>query len=61
MKTTRIFIVINEETLLTMKGKNNKTAKFATYEDANWHAAQKLSIWAVHEVNFSHPWLHHEL
>ena len=36
---TKFFIVLDEKTLNTMKGKKNKTAKFSTKEEANWAAA----------------------
>ena len=48
---TKFFIVLDEKTLNTMKGKKNKTAKFSTKEEANWAAAGKLNYWNVIEVN----------
>ena len=44
-----------------MKGKNNKTAKFETWEDANWAAAGKLETWKVVKVHFHHPFIHHSV
>ena len=60
MKTTKLFVVLNEETLNTMKGKDGKTAKFATQEGADMAAACRLlSMWTVVEVHFTHRFLHH--
>ena len=59
MKATKLFIVLNEETLNTMKGKGGKTAKFATEEIANHVAAGKLNMWTVVKVHFNHRWLQH--
>jgi len=57
MKNTNLFIVLNEETLNTMKGKGGKTAKFHTKEEANMVAAGKLHMWVVVSVNFNHEFL----
>jgi len=59
MKHTKLFIVLNEETLNTMKGKNGKTAKFNTENEADKIAAGKLNMWSVVEVNFVHKFLNH--
>tara|TARA_R110000851_G_scaffold6027_2_gene24541 strand:- start:2032 stop:2217 length:186 start_codon:yes stop_codon:yes gene_type:complete len=61
MKTTNLFIVLNEETLNTMKGKGGKTAKFATEEDANMEAGGRLNIWVVVKVHFNHKFLQHTI
>ena len=61
MKTTKLFIVINEETLLTAKGKGNKTAKFETEEQANDWASQRLEVWRVFKVHFKHEHIQHTL
>lgn len=60
-KHTNLFIVLNEETLNTMKGKGGKTAKFKTEDEANKKAASKLNIWSVVPVNFNHRFIHHEV
>lgn len=59
MKTTKLFVVLNEETLNTMKGKGGKTAKFETEQEANECASHKLNMWRTVEVNFVHKFLHH--
>ena len=59
LQHTDLFIVLDETTLLTMKGKHKKTAKFKTFEDANWAAAEKLDVWHVIRVKFDHPWVQH--
>jgi len=59
MKTTKLFVVLNEETLNTMKGKHGKTAKFETEQEANAVASKKLNMWSVIKVHFNHEWLNH--
>jgi hypothetical protein len=61
MITTNLFIVINEETLETMKDKNGETAKFNTSTDANKNAAERLEIWNVVPVHFNHRFINHTL
>jgi len=61
MKTTNLFIVLNEETLNTLKGKGNKTAKFATEREADTFASGKLSIWTVVKVHFTDKWVKHTI
>jgi len=58
---TKLYIVLDEHTLNTMKGKGNKTAKFKTFEEADLKAAEKLEIWTVIEVWFEHNWIHHRV
>jgi hypothetical protein len=59
LKTTELFIVLDEETLLTMKGKGGKTAKFKTEKEADEAASHKLNMWIAVKVHFEHKWLHH--
>ncbi len=59
MKFTNLFIVLNEETLNTMKGKGGKTAKFYTEEEANVKANAKLNMWSVIQIQFHHEFLNH--
>ena len=59
MITTKLFIVLNEETLNTMKGFGGKTAKFETEEEADMVASESLNMWTVVKVHFNHRWLHH--
>jgi len=61
MKHTKLFVVLDEETLNTMKGKNGKTAKFNTEKEADKIAAGKLNMWCVVEVNFTHKFLSHKV
>ena len=61
MRTTKLFVVLNEETLNTMKGKGGKTAKFATEEEANMEAGGRLNMWTVVSVHFTHRFLHHKI
>tara|TARA_R110001632_G_scaffold219435_1_gene348967 strand:- start:563 stop:748 length:186 start_codon:yes stop_codon:yes gene_type:complete len=59
MKNTKLFVVLNEETLNTMKGKRGKTAKFETEEEANMEAGGRLNMWVVVSVHFEHKFLQH--
>ena len=61
MKTTKLFIVIDEEKLLTAKGKNKKTAKFETEEQANQWASQRLNLWCVVKIHFNDEWIQHKV
>ena len=61
MKTTKLFIILNEETLNTMKGKGGKTAKFETKEEANIEAAGRLNMWVVVKVHFEHKFINHKV
>ena len=54
MENTKLWIVVNEETLNTMKGKHGKTAKFKTEKEANEKASTKLELWVCVEINFTH-------
>lgn len=57
--TTQLYIVINEETLDTLKGKDGKTAKFTTGKDADSFASERLEIWSVSKIHFKHKWINH--
>tara|TARA_R110002167_G_scaffold142468_1_gene331220 strand:- start:186 stop:392 length:207 start_codon:yes stop_codon:yes gene_type:complete len=59
LNTTNLWIVLNEETLNTMKGKGGKTAKFGTEAEANDKASEKLNIWIAINVHFKHKWIKH--
>ena len=61
MVQTNLFIVINEETLNTMKGKGGKTAKFKTYKEADKKASENLNMWSVVHINFHHEFLFHTI
>ena len=61
MKTTKLWIVINEESLNTAKGKNNKTAKFKTENEANKWAASRLELWDTKQIWFEHKFIQHNV
>ena len=61
MKETNLFIVLNEETLNTLKGKGGKTAKFQTKEEADMFASEKLVAWTVVKLHFTHEFINHEV
>lgn len=56
---TELYIVINEETLNTLKGKGGKTAKFTTREQADSFASERLEMWSVSKIHFKHKWIDH--
>ena len=56
---TELYIVINEETLNTLKGKGGKTAKFTTREQADSFASERLEIWSLSKIHFKHKWINH--
>ena len=56
---TELYIVINEETLNTLKGKEGKTAKFTTREQADSFASERLEMWSVSKIHFKHKWINH--
>ena len=60
MKTTELFIVIDETNLLTMKD-NQMVQKFSTYEEANDCAAYKLEVWSVVKIHFEHKFIQHKI
>ena len=61
MRETNLFIVLNEDTLNTLKGKGNKTAKFKTEWEADAFASKKLEVWKVVKVHFTHRFINHEV
>lgn len=60
-KITDLWIVLNEETLNTMKGRGGKTAKFKTEKEADEKASSKLNMWVCVNVNFTHKFLNHKI
>lgn len=56
---TELYIVINEETLNTLKGKEGRTAKFTTREQADSFASERLEMWSVSKIHFKHKWINH--
>ena len=61
MRETNLFIVLDEKSLNTLKGKGNKTAKFKTEAEADMFASEKLEVWTVVKVHFRHRFINHEL
>ena len=60
-KTTKLFVVLNEETLEIMKDKNGKAQKFKTEKEADdSEAAGRLDMWTAVSVHFIHRFIHHE-
>ena len=60
-KETKLFIVIDEATLLTAKGKHNKTAKFRTEKEADEWASHRVEVWSVVKIHFTHKFIEHIL
>lgn len=62
MKTTKLFIVIDEEKLEVSKDVNNgKPLKFETEEQANDWASRNCEVWKVFKVHFKHEHIQHTL
>jgi len=57
--TTQLYIVINEETLETLKDVYGVTAKFTTRKDADDFASERLELWSIKEIFFKHKWINH--
>jgi len=59
---TNLWIIVDEETLNTMKIPNGlETAKFATKEEANMAAAEILNVWVAVSIHFNHKFLQHKV
>jgi len=62
MKTTELFIVIDEATLQTRIDKKTKeVAKFKTKKDADEWACGEVEMWSVAKIHFTHPFIEHKL
>ena len=61
MKTTNLWIIIDEETLETVKDATGIVAKFETEEQADKYASSRLNIWMAFHINFKHEYLNHTL
>ena len=60
-KTTKLFVVLNEETLEIMKDKNGKAQKFKTEKEADdSEAAGRLNMSTAVLVHFRHRFIHYE-
>ena len=60
LKTTNLFILINDETLETMK-EDEKTMKFETESDADKYASSKIESWSTCHIHFLHKFINHTL
>tara|TARA_Y100001963_G_C6559648_1_gene343709 strand:+ start:23 stop:208 length:186 start_codon:yes stop_codon:yes gene_type:complete len=61
MRTTKLFIVIDEENLKVATGKYAKPLKFETEEQANDWASNNCEVWRVFKVHFKHEWIQHTI
>ena len=62
MKTTELFIVIDEATLKTrLDEETNEVAKFRTEKEADEWASQRLEMWSVFKVHFNHKFIEHTI
>jgi hypothetical protein len=60
MKTTKLFIVINEVTLKSsIDEETNEVAKFETEKQADEWASERLEMWSVAKIHFNHKFIHH--
>jgi hypothetical protein len=60
-KKTKLFVVLNEDTLEIMKDVNGKAQKFKTEKEADSEAAGRLDMWTAVSVHFIHRFIHHEV
>ena len=62
-KTTKLWVVLNEETLqIERQNVGGKApAKFNTEEQANNWASERLNMWVAVEIFFNHRWLNHQV
>ena len=60
-KTTKLWVVLNEESLTIEKQNKggNAPAKFNTKEQADNWASERLNMWVAVEIFFNHRWLNH--
>lgn len=61
---TKVFVVLNEETLnILHKYDEEKNimvpAVFDSWDDANMYAAERLELWDVLNVRFTHHFINH--
>ena len=62
MKTTELFIVIDEATLQTRINEDtNEVAKFKTEKEADQWASERLEIWSVAKIHFNHKFINHKI
>jgi hypothetical protein len=63
MRTTNLYIIINDETLQTVIRKNkegrNEIATFHSEGEADTFASSRLDSWSVCHINFNHRFIHH--
>ena len=62
MKKTELFIVIDEATLKTrIDEETNQVAKFRTEKEADEWAAERLEVWSVVKIHFTHKFIEHTI
>jgi hypothetical protein len=61
MRTTNLFIIIDESNLEVKKSKKGEVKKFKSEKEADVFASKCLEIWTVLHVNFNHPFIEHTL
>lgn len=60
MRTTNVYIILNEETLGVVSS-DGKTRKFKTFKEANAFASEILEVWTIIHVAFEHKWIQHKV
>jgi len=61
LRETKLWVILNEETLETMKDEKGNVQKFETEMDADLEAAGRLEIWVPVRVHFNHRFIQHKL
>jgi hypothetical protein len=63
MRTTNLYVIINDETLQTVWGVNSEghsaVAKFHSEGEADTFASTFLESWSVVHIHFIHKHIHH--
>lgn len=59
-KKTEIYVVLNEQSLETLKNEKGDVLKFKSEKDANEYASYRLHLWTVVKCNFIDHLVYHK-
>ena len=59
MRTTIIFVILDEEKL-EIAQHEGEAARFKTAQEADFWAADRLNLWTIIKVHFTAHGIHHE-
>ena len=60
MKTTKVFLILNEQTMRIEVNEFGKARMFETYRTADEWATGELNMFDIVKSHFTHDMLHHE-